>query len=123
MIPVVGKNKNQMHQTVVTRNVVQLDSSKPLCFEHVFSLPRSAWIKDFLGNGETVKHGSAHQIPNKTTTRYTSNHRILSLRDKFHFDLILNTPCFGFFRVNPAERFDDLIDAVGALCDLPLHMI
>ena len=57
----------------------------------------------------------------KKTQRDTP--RILPSGDKFHFDLILNTPGFGFFRVDLAEGFDDLIYAVGAPCDLPLHKI
>ena len=54
---------------------------------------------------------------------WCEKHRIIPLHDKFHFDLILNAPSFGFFRVDLTERFDHFIDAVGALCDLPLHMI
>jgi hypothetical protein len=104
-----------MHQTAVARNVDQLDS-----------FPEAPGSRISL---ETV-HVSAHGIPRVTTDVHVlrcekktihikSSHR----SDKFHFDLILHLPGFGFFRVDLAEGFDDLINAVGAPCDLPLHMI
>ena len=79
-----------------------------------------------LDQGLPWKRLNMAQLSTRVTTDvhlWCEKHRITPLRDKFHFDFIFHLPSCGFFRVDLTERFDHLIDAVGALRDLPLHMI